>query len=125
MDCPRCGTELTTISIDGGSAAAYCDHCGFANIETSPAPAEPESETWDDAIERFHDTATAAVDTNTNTNIEETQESPSDSTHVDDNSDMTTDSDSRSHLDSDGISEDTNDVDESETNNHTDSTSNN
>jgi hypothetical protein len=61
MDCPRCGTELTSISIDGGSTAVYCDHCGFADIETSPVSAEPESETWDDALDRFHD---AASDTN-------------------------------------------------------------
>ena len=70
MDCPRCGTELTTISIDGGSAAAYCDNCGFANIEMSPASAQPESETWDDALERFHDTGTPPVAPNTKHHME-------------------------------------------------------
>jgi len=94
MHCPRCGTELTTISIDGGSTAVYCDQCGFANIETSPTSVEPESETWDDAFKRFHD-ATADTD------AEDVQKKQNASTRPDDNSSI----DTNSHAGSDSGSD--------------------
>lgn len=123
MHCPRCGTELTTISIDGGSTAVYCDQCGFANIETSPASVEPESETWDDALKRFHDTA---ADTSTDTDAEDVQKKQNASMRPDDNFTMDTNSHSRSDPGSDQPSEDANDDDGDRDNgDHTDNSSTN
>ena len=105
MHCPRCGTELTTISIDGGSTAVYCDQCGFANIETSPASVEPESETWDDAFNRFHD---ATADTSADTDAEDVQKKQNASMRPNDNSSMDTNSHAGSDSESDQPSKDAN-----------------
>ena len=63
MDCPRCGTPLTTIAIAGGdSEAAYCEHCRFSGV-TSEFESSPETaESWDEAVERFRRSAASRSD---------------------------------------------------------------
>ena len=59
MDCPRCGTRLTRISLNGDLQSAYCEQCGYADVESDHTRASAAGETWDDALRRFR-TANAA-----------------------------------------------------------------
>lgn len=56
MDCPRCGTRLTRISLNGDLQSAYCEQCGFADVESDHTRASAAGETWDDALRRFRTT---------------------------------------------------------------------
>jgi hypothetical protein len=53
MDCPRCGTRLTQISLNGELQSVYCERCRFADIESDHTSASAGEETWDDALRRF------------------------------------------------------------------------
>ncbi|MDZ7849589.1 MAG: hypothetical protein U5K70_01810 [Halodesulfurarchaeum sp.] len=54
MDCPRCGTQLTEISIEDDGRAVYCEECSFADIESKHTPTPESEETWEDAFRRFY-----------------------------------------------------------------------
>jgi uncharacterized Zn finger protein (UPF0148 family) len=53
MDCPRCGTPLTRISLNGELQSVYCERCRFADIESDHTRVSAVGETWDDALRRF------------------------------------------------------------------------
>ncbi|ERG98247.1 MAG: hypothetical protein J07HQX50_02282 [Haloquadratum sp. J07HQX50] len=53
MDCPRCEIQLTIMSLGGEHEVAYCDDCGFADIESDHLRVSQPTESWDDAFERF------------------------------------------------------------------------
>jgi endogenous inhibitor of DNA gyrase (YacG/DUF329 family) len=52
MDCPRCGTRLTRISL-GEFQSVYCERCRFADVESDHTRISDGEETWDDALRRF------------------------------------------------------------------------
>ncbi|MBB6646537.1 hypothetical protein [Halobellus ruber] len=53
MDCPRCGTRLTRISLNGEVQSVYCEQCRFADVESDHTRVSDGEETWDDALRRF------------------------------------------------------------------------
>lgn len=57
MECPRCGGSLTTFTL-AGSRATVCESCEYVGVPADHRP-EPhdESESWQEALERFHDGA--------------------------------------------------------------------
>ncbi|GGI94049.1 hypothetical protein GCM10008995_00300 [Halobellus salinus] len=76
MDCPRCGTRLTWISLDGDLQSVYCEQCGFADVESDHTRASAAAETWDDALRRFR--TANAVDESARTADTETERSDTD-----------------------------------------------
>lgn len=51
-ECPRCGSELTTLALADTEAVA-CESCGYVGVEADHT-GEPRSvESWDDALQRF------------------------------------------------------------------------
>lgn len=65
MDCPRCGTRLTRISLNGDLQSVYCEQCGFADVESDHTRVSTTGETWDDALRRFRTTNAADESTRT------------------------------------------------------------
>ena len=53
MDCPRCGSGLTRISLNGEFESVYCEQCRFADVESDHTRASDGAETWNDALRRF------------------------------------------------------------------------
>ena len=54
LECPRCGADLSSLSL-GGATAVGCDDCGYADVEADHS-GEPEfAESWADAIARFEE----------------------------------------------------------------------
>ena len=53
MDCPRCGSGLTRISLNGEFESVYCEQCRFADVESDHTRASDDAETWNDALRRF------------------------------------------------------------------------
>jgi Zn ribbon nucleic-acid-binding protein len=56
MDCPQCEAEdaLTTYT-DGEREAFVCENCGYVGIPADHRGEAGESETWADAVSRFHE----------------------------------------------------------------------
>ncbi|WP_172863923.1 hypothetical protein [Halorubrum trapanicum] len=53
-ECPRCGAELSSLSL-GAATAVACDDCGYADVEADHS-GEPEfAESWADALARFEE----------------------------------------------------------------------
>ncbi|GAA0728224.1 tRNA(Ile2) C34 agmatinyltransferase TiaS [Halorubrum trapanicum] len=53
-ECPRCGGDLSTLSL-GAATAVACDDCGYADVEADHS-GEPEfAESWADALARFEE----------------------------------------------------------------------
>ncbi|SFR46660.1 MULTISPECIES: hypothetical protein [Halorubrum] len=53
-ECPRCGGDLSELSL-GGATAVACDDCGYADVEADHS-GEPEfAESWADALARFQE----------------------------------------------------------------------
>lgn len=68
MDCPRCGTRLTRISLNGELQSVYCERCRFADVESDHTKASTGGETWDDALRRFR-TANATASGESEENV--------------------------------------------------------
>ncbi|WP_147435682.1 hypothetical protein [Halobellus sp. Atlit-38R] len=57
MECPRCGTTLTSYTRpEGEFVAVVCEQCGFANIPASHHGESIAEESWEHAIDRFQNT---------------------------------------------------------------------
>lgn len=54
MDCPRCGSKITEYRL-GEEVAYNCTSCQFVNIQVDHGAETQSRETWDDAVDRFHD----------------------------------------------------------------------
>jgi hypothetical protein len=54
MDCPQCGTALTTYALRGHEALV-CERCGYVGIEADHHGTPREVESWHDALRRFYD----------------------------------------------------------------------
>ena len=52
IECPRCGSELTTFAL-GGTEAIACDDCGFVGVEADHSGEPRVVESWEEALERF------------------------------------------------------------------------
>jgi hypothetical protein len=77
MDCPRCGTRLTRISLNGEFQSVYCERCRFADIESDHTSASAGEETWDDALRRFR-TANAEDDAESEPDNDDAETEPND-----------------------------------------------
>jgi hypothetical protein len=75
MDCPRCGTRLTRISLNGEFQSVYCERCRFADIESDHTSASAGEETWDDALRRFR-TANAEDDAESEPDNDDAESEP-------------------------------------------------
>ncbi|WP_136589702.1 TFIIB-type zinc ribbon-containing protein [Salinigranum halophilum] len=53
MDCPECGTPLTTYRL-ADREASVCEQCGHVGIEAEHRAARARMETWTEALERFY-----------------------------------------------------------------------
>ncbi|MFC5279128.1 zf-TFIIB domain-containing protein [Halorubrum rubrum] len=51
-ECPRCGSALTTFTLDGAEAVG-CDACGYAGVEVDHSGEPRLVESWEEALERF------------------------------------------------------------------------
>jgi hypothetical protein len=54
MDCPQCGTALTTYALRGHEALV-CERCGYVGIEADHHGTAREAESWRDALRRYYD----------------------------------------------------------------------
>ena len=54
MDCPQCGTALTTLSLQGHEALV-CERCGYVGIDADHHGNRHPRESWHDALRRFYD----------------------------------------------------------------------
>ena len=52
MPCDRCGGAMDTYELDGRDARS-CRECGYVDVPVRHEPERRNSESWDDAIERF------------------------------------------------------------------------
>ena len=64
MDCPECGTPLTTYRL-ADREASVCEQCGHVGIEAEHRAARARMETWTEALERFYGDATPTAATGT------------------------------------------------------------
>lgn len=53
-DCPRCEAALTTFTLSGIEAFT-CEKCGYVGVEVDHSGEPTGVESWDDALQRFHD----------------------------------------------------------------------
>jgi hypothetical protein len=53
MECPRCGEELTTFTLDG-NRSVVCEACEYVGVPADHHVDRGEGESWDEALERFH-----------------------------------------------------------------------
>ncbi|WP_435074641.1 zinc finger domain-containing protein [Halorubrum sp. HHNYT27] len=54
LECPRCGTTLSTFAL-GGAAAVVCDDCGYAGVEADHSGEPRLVESWEEAFARFQE----------------------------------------------------------------------
>lgn len=54
MDCPQCGTALTTYTLQGHEALV-CERCGYVGIDADHHGTRRSAESWHDALRRFYD----------------------------------------------------------------------
>ncbi|PSP82343.1 hypothetical protein BRC83_09450 [Halobacteriales archaeon QS_1_68_17] len=54
MDCPRCGAQLLTYSLDERTAFV-CEDCGYVGVPADHEPEPEPEESWGEALERFYD----------------------------------------------------------------------
>ena len=52
MDCPRCDASLTRYEL-GASETWACDRCTYVGIPADHRPHPRQTETWNEALERF------------------------------------------------------------------------
>jgi len=54
MECPRCGETLDEYSLATGDAEEFvCEGCGYAGVPVEHHSEPEETETWEEAFERF------------------------------------------------------------------------
>jgi DNA-directed RNA polymerase subunit M/transcription elongation factor TFIIS len=54
MDCPECGGSLSTYRLS--SREAYvCEECGYVGIQADHHGDPEDTESWTDALRRFHE----------------------------------------------------------------------
>ena len=56
MACPRCGGSMITFSL-GDSSEATCGNCGYVGVPADHHAEPGESESWDEALDRFREEA--------------------------------------------------------------------
>lgn len=54
LECPRCGTTLSTFDLDGATAVT-CEGCGYAGVEADHSGEPRLVESWEDAFARFQE----------------------------------------------------------------------
>ena len=54
MECPRCGGQLETYSLDGEKAVG-CGSCGYVGVDVEHYREPDDAESWDEALERFYE----------------------------------------------------------------------
>lgn len=58
LACPRCGDSVELWTFED-TTSVRCVACGYLGLETELSAPSPESESWDEAIERFRDQGSA------------------------------------------------------------------
>ena len=53
-ECPRCGEPLERLSL-GDVTTVACNRCGFADVPVDIESEPIDFESWQDALERFHE----------------------------------------------------------------------
>ncbi|MHC3437822.1 hypothetical protein ACYJ1Y_06870 [Natrialbaceae archaeon A-gly3] len=53
-ECPRCGEPLERLSL-GDVTTVACNRCGFADVPVEIESERRDIESWQDALERFHE----------------------------------------------------------------------
>lgn len=53
-ECPRCGSTLERLSL-GDVTTVACSRCGFADVPVEMESEGRDFESWQDALERFHE----------------------------------------------------------------------
>ena len=53
-DCPRCEATLTTLALSDVEAFT-CEECGYVGVEADHSGEPAAVESWEDALQRFHD----------------------------------------------------------------------
>lgn len=54
MECPRCGDSLEEYSLATEDAEEFvCKECGYAGVPVEHGSEPEETETWEEAFERF------------------------------------------------------------------------
>lgn len=53
-ECPRCQTTLERLSL-GEVTTVACNRCGFADVPVEHRAEWQESESWQDAFNRFYE----------------------------------------------------------------------
>jgi DNA-directed RNA polymerase subunit M/transcription elongation factor TFIIS len=59
MVCPRCGGTLETYRLNDRESLA-CADCGYVDSAVSHERAASKTESWEDALERFHERRAAS-----------------------------------------------------------------
>lgn len=54
-ECPRCGSALERLTL-GEATTINCNRCGYADVPVTHESEREETETWQDAIQRFYET---------------------------------------------------------------------
>ncbi|MFC7186275.1 zf-TFIIB domain-containing protein [Halorubrum yunnanense] len=54
LECPRCGTTLSTFAL-GGATAVTCDDCGYAGVQADHSGEPRLVESWEEAFARFQE----------------------------------------------------------------------
>ena len=54
QECPRCGEPLERLSL-GDVTTVACSRCGFADVPVEIESQRRDIESWQDALERFHE----------------------------------------------------------------------
>lgn len=53
MECPRCGSQLTTYQLEG-ARAIVCEQCEYVGVPADfRPPTEEEEESWEEVLARF------------------------------------------------------------------------
>lgn len=50
--CPRCGSDLATLTLAETEAVA-CEACGYVGVEADHSGEPATAESWEEALERF------------------------------------------------------------------------